>query len=336
MPYTIFAVKAEQENASLTKALFQELRQGRARFGWSSEGYDPRDLQDKTERNGWTSLKRDEQDYFAKTSFLLNVRPDDYFVYVNMPSYGRCTVVKIVEREGTRPDDIFQFTPEWGGPPQDDFRSMLPCSFLFEFDRNADVVHPYLSKRLKLMGAHWTIGETAKFEELLRNLHSGASGKSASERLREQVDKQLLTIGNQIYQIHPEKKLEHFVREVMARMPRVKNAVKGPDVNGADLEFKFESGIESLDLGRTEVCAVQVKCYEGVIDDDRAVTDIERALHSDAYTCGLIVTTATSASQRFQSAVGDLRGRLGKPIGLILAKDLAALFLRYGEDPSES
>ena len=47
---------------------------------------------------------------------------------------------------------------------------MLPCEFLFDFDRNADVVHPYLSRRLKLMGAHWTIADTEKFEELLRDL----------------------------------------------------------------------------------------------------------------------------------------------------------------------
>jgi hypothetical protein len=186
------------------------------------------------------------------------------------------------------------------------------------------------------MGSHWTIGDTEKFEELLCDLSSGARGKSADERLREQIEVQLLTISDQIRQTYPEKSLEVFVLGVLVRMPRVKTAKKGPDVDGADLMFTFDSGIESLDLERTEVCAVQVKCYENVIDDIRAVTDIERAFGSGAYTCGLIVTTAISASEGFQSALDHLRESSGKPIGLILARDLAALFLRYGQHRSGS
>ena len=64
---------------------------------------------------------------------------------------------------------------------------MLPCEFLFDFDRNADIVHPYLSRRLKLMGAHWMIGDREKFEELLRDLRVGARGKTADQRLRHQI-----------------------------------------------------------------------------------------------------------------------------------------------------
>ena len=333
VPCTIYAVKAEQNDASLTHALFQELRQGRARFGWSYDtSLDPRDLQERIARNGGNSLTKEEQECIARTEFLLDVRPGDYFVYINMPSYGRCTAVEIIEREASGPINIFQYTPEWGDPLQDDFRSMLPCTFLFDFDRNADVVHPYLSRRLKLMGAHWTIYDTEKFEELLRNLRAGVRGRSAGERLREKIEGQLLTISDQIRQTYPEKNLEGFVLGVLERMPRVEAAKKGPDVDGADLIFTFDSGIETLDLERTEVCAVQVKCYENVIGDVRAITDIERALGSGVYTCGLIVTTAISASESFQSALDHLRERLGKPIGLILARDLAALFLRYGQD----
>jgi hypothetical protein len=84
---------------------------------------------------------------------------------------------------------------------------MLPCEFLFQFDRNADVVHPYLSRRLKLMGAHWTISDTEKFAELLRDLHAGARGKHADERLREQIEEQMLTISDRIRQTYPEKNL---------------------------------------------------------------------------------------------------------------------------------
>ena len=337
MPYTIYAVKAEQDDGSLIDALFQELRGGRARFGWSyDESLDPRDLKARIARNGWNSLDEKEQVAIAKTAFLLDVRPGDHFVYINMPSYGRCTAVRIVDHEGVGPDNLFHYTPKWGDPSQDDFRCMLPCEFLFHFDRNADVVHPYLSRRLKLMGSHWTIGDTEKFEELLRDLHAGARGKAADERLREQIEEQLLTISDRIRQTYPERTLESFVLGVLARLPRVQDAKKGPDVDGADLVFAFDGGIETLDLERTEVCAVQVECYEDVINDIRAIEDIRRAFGSKTYTCGLIVTTAQSVSERFQLALDRLREESGKAVGLILARDLAALFLRYGQDRSGS
>jgi hypothetical protein len=327
--YAVYAVKAEQDDSSLIDALFQELRKGRARFGWSyDDSRDPRELKARIARNGWNSLDAREQECIARTAFLLDVRPGDYFVYINMPSYGHCTAVKITDR--------FQYTGKWGDPQQHDFRGTLPCEYLFDFDRNSDVVHPYLSRRFKLMGSHWTIGDTEKFEELLRDLRAGARGKSAEERLRGQIEGQLLTISNRIRETYPEKKLETFILRVLARMPRVQDAKKGPDVDGADLVFTFDGGIETLDLERTEVCAVQVKCYENVIDDIRAIEDIGRAFASGAYTCGLIVTTALSASERFQSELDHLREQSGKSIGLILARDLAALFLRYGQDRSGS
>ncbi len=182
------------------------------------------------------------------------------------------------------------------------------------------------------MGAHWTISDTEKFEELLRDLKAGARGKAAESRLREQIEKELLTISDRIRETYPEKNLESFVLGVLARLPRVQAAKKGPDVDGAHLVFNFDGGIETLGLGRTEVCAVQVKCYENIIDDTRAIEDVKRAFDSGTYTCGLIVATAQSASERFQSALDHLREQSGKPVGLILAKDLAALFLRYGQD----
>jgi hypothetical protein len=335
MDYTIYAVKAEQDDGALIDTVFQELRQGRARFGWSyRDSLNPRHFKARIASGGWDSLDKAEQEAIAKTAFLLDVRPGDYFVYINMPSYGRCTAVKIVDRDGVGADNILQYTPEWGSPPQHDFRNMLPCTFRFDFDRNADVVHPYLSRRLKLMGAHWTIGDKEKFEELLHDLQTGSHGKTADERLGERIEEQLLTISDRIRETYPEKNLESFVLRVLARMPRVQDAKKGPDVDGADLVFTFDGGIETLDLERTEVCAIQVKCYENVIDDTRAIDDIRRAFDSKAYTCGLIVTTAQSASERFQSALDQLREQSGKPVGLILAKDLAALFLRYGQNRS--
>jgi hypothetical protein len=107
MSYTIYAIRAEQEDSSLIDALCQELRKGRARFGWSyQDSLDPRDLKARIALCGWNSLRDEEQKSIARTAFLLDVRPGDCFVYINMPSFGRCTAVKIVEREGVGPDKL--------------------------------------------------------------------------------------------------------------------------------------------------------------------------------------------------------------------------------------
>src|SRR5437879_3312855 len=101
MSCTIYAVKAEQNPGSLIDALFQELRQGRARFGWSfRDSLDPCDLKARIALSGSNSLTAEEQECIAKTAFLLDVRLGDYFIYINMPSYGRCTAVKIVDHDG--------------------------------------------------------------------------------------------------------------------------------------------------------------------------------------------------------------------------------------------
>ena len=143
MIYAIKAVQPWEAKKEDLLALYSELKEGRARFGWSyNDRLDLRDIKKKLETQGWDVLDEDEQNAWTHAWFLLEeVKEGDYFIYINMPEYGKCTIVKIIGE--------YEFTDIWFKDWKD-FRHMLPCKFIATFDRNDNIVHPYLQRRLKL------------------------------------------------------------------------------------------------------------------------------------------------------------------------------------------
>ncbi len=239
--YTIYAVKSiqplEDVSGSHIPKIYEELKKGRARFGWSDA--DLRQVKNNLDAKGWKELSDGEKDVWSHASFELGVKSRDYLVYINMPEYGKCSVVRI------KGDYEFEEISEIG------FNHVLPCEFIATFDRNGAIVDPYLSKRLKLQGAWYRIYARSEFEELLDNLKKGEKGKTAKERLKQKINSRLLEIVEQIYRNFLDKKLEGFLSEVFQSMPNLR-VRKGPDVNGADLEMEFETGLEIIGIQRTE------------------------------------------------------------------------------------
>src|SRR5438105_7786727 len=77
--------------------LYEGCRAGRARFGWGwFDGADVRRLTTRNAEVGWQGLTPDEQAVLSHAGFLLRVAVDDYLVYINMPSYGECTAVRVL------------------------------------------------------------------------------------------------------------------------------------------------------------------------------------------------------------------------------------------------
>lgn len=325
--YTVYAVKAEQpwgEGADYwIPKLYEELKAGRARFGWGGnfDGLDPaigpnlKAIKAKLECKGWTELTDTEKDVWNHAAFLLNVQPGDYFVYINMPEWGKCSLARITGEYN------FDEQP-WDPEGWDDFRHWLPCEFIATFDRNANIVPPYLSRRLKLQGAWYRIYAQKEFEELLEALRIGGEGKTPEERLNEAIDLSLRDIAEKAYENFPEKKLEPLVRHLLGKYPFVKDVRTGPDTNGADLEVEFEIPVGPG--GLRFLCAVQVKSYKGVMGYHRAVEDLRRAFESNSqYACGLIVSTALEFTKEFEAELEKLREDYKKPVEVLLGKDIA-------------
>ncbi|TKJ29515.1 hypothetical protein CEE39_09050 [bacterium (candidate division B38) B3_B38] len=296
--YTIYAVKViqpwEEDSSYWIPLIYEEIKQGRARFGW---GYydeaDVRKIKEKADRQEWKHLDKKEISTWSHAGFLLNIIPEDYFIYINMPEYGKCSIVKIT--------GDYNYSEVWDKDKKEDFRHFLPCEFIYTFDRNSDIVHPYLRRRLGLQGAWYRIYAKKEFEELLVVLHKEDEGKKAKDRLEEEINPRLLEISQKVSRTFPGKNLENLLLDVFKKVPNIKDARKGPDVNGADLEVEFESGLDISGLQKIEVCAVQVKSYEGEMSNTDAIEDIKRAFNSNmSYTCGFIVSTASEMTEDFE------------------------------------
>lgn len=334
--YTIYGVKVvqpwdEEGDADYwIPPLYEEIKKGRARLGYGwYDGADLRQIKVKIEKKGWDALSKNEKCTWGHTGFIFDyeVKVGDYFVYINMPDYDKCSVVRIVEG----PEGIYTFTNIWDKNKENNFRHAVSCEFIGTFDRNSLIVHPYLRRRLGQPRAWYRIFAKKEFEELLVSLETGVKGKSDKERLEEHIDKHLVEIVKEVNRNFPGKKLEDLLLEVYRKVPNVKEVRKGPDINGADLEIEFETGLSDGGLQNIEFCAVQVKSYEGKMWFTEAIDDLKRAFASNPkYTCGLIVSTALEMTEEFEEKMDALRKE--KNVDILLGKDLAYFLTKYGID----
>ena len=141
--------------------IYTSLTQGVGRFGWS---YIPtanlHELQARIDTYGWNTLNEQEQDCYQ--GFLLNLEENDYVVYINVPEWGNCTLAHVTGN----------YFWVYDGP---DFNHRFPVDpeSVFVFDRNAAIVHPSLSSRLKLRGRYWHINAHQAFNNLVGALNAG-------------------------------------------------------------------------------------------------------------------------------------------------------------------
>jgi hypothetical protein len=206
------------------------------------------------------------------------------------------------------------------------------------FDRNDAVVHSALSARLKLQGRYWRIYLKKEFEDLIKDLKAGDSGKPRTSktniaRLSQEIQPHLVNITEMIHHTHPNTDLEALFAEVLRGVPGVKEAKwqGGRGDHGADLLVVFESGLPVPGLQQQTICVTQVKSFEGEHWDTKAVDDIRRALdHYPEAKMGLIVSTAASSTKPLDDALDKICKDTGKPVALLIGADVASFLLRFG------
>ena len=327
--YQIFALKTDNEQNDYWKPkLFESLKNGKARFGWSySKDGNLLVIKKKLNKNGLEYLSEDENGCW-KASFLLEIKKGDFLIYINMPNYGKCTIAQAEE----------PYSWDYWGEDFNHCIKINPTS-LKCFDRNDKGVDAALSRRLKLQGKYWRIYLKEEFEDLLSKIESGSlTGEisTAADRfqsLLKDISPTLRTISQKIHHHHPEKKLEEFVKDVLGKIPGVKYVDRKSGISdiGADLIFEFETGLPFGELLKVEKCAVQVKSYEGVVGYTKAIQDIRRAFESDdSFTCGLIISTGLEMTKEFKTELDKLCEEKKKYVGILVGEDLARWFLKYG------
>jgi len=321
----VFALKGDPDHAS---DVYASLQAGVGRFGWSyAPNADLRRLSRLAEQKGWDALSDAEKDCYQE--FLLELKSDDYVVYVNLPEWGKCTLVRVTGAYYWR-------------QLADDFNhcfSVDPASVAV-FSRNDSVVHPALAARLKLQGRYWRIYCDAEFNALLGTLSGAKLGKAATADdnlafLAQEVRPHLAQVVQAIHHTHPNFSLERLFERLFRRLPGVRDvrAARGRADLGADLIVITEQAHPLTGDIQQGTILVQVKSYEGVHDDPGAADGLRKAFqHYPEATEGMIVSTADASTRTFDDAVEALRSETNRPIAVLLGNDLAAFVVRHGWD----
>lgn len=324
---TIWAFNKPNDEA--VEYIFESLKKGYSRFGWSySETSDLNILNDKK----WEDMDEDEIICWSKANFLLQVEKDDWIVHINVPDWGYCSAVKVID--GYSFDDTEN---ELG-----DYRHIIKIDpdSLITFDRNDNNIMPVISRRLKLQGNHWRINQIDDFTKSLENLKSNRVNLNVNESsgqyyLKNDLSDYLVSITGLIQKHHPGKSLENLIANVFRRIPSVSDAVENgsgwKSDNGADLIVKYKSGLPISNLEKEGVLVVQVKSYEGYHFDKTAVHQIEEAIEVFKADMGMIITTAEKTDE-IEKEIDILSKKLDKPVSLISGKDVAKFVLKYGSD----
>jgi restriction endonuclease len=322
---TIFALKADDKHAA---AVMASLSQGVGRFGWSYVATaDLHRLTKIIDEQGREALSEAERDCYQ--AFLLELKPDDYVVYVNLPEWGKCTLARVVGG---------YYWEEIG----DDFNHCFkidPAS-VATFSRNDAIVHPTLGARLKLMGRYWRIYSDTEFDSLLVALGRGEQGIKGTvngrmKLLAGEARPHLAKITEAIHHTHPNFDLEKLLEVLFRRMPGVREVRTAHGVAdvGADLIVVTEQAHPLTGQIRQSTVLVQVKSYKGVHDDPGAVKALRKAFaHYPDATEAMIISTASSRTETLDKAVEALRVDMGRPVAIMMGEDLAAFVLRYGWD----
>lgn len=324
--YNIWAIKGTDDDGR-NRELEKSLKNGTARFGWSYvKTADLKQLQQRIDKKGWDSLTDKEKDCYQP--LLLEVQPGDWWVYVNVPERGKCCAALV-----TSPY-------KWLGQFHDFNHSVATDrKSFFKFDRQDAAVPPYLRARLMLMGRKWRIYAQHEFERLLEANRKGRLGspyteKTEADSLSADLQEELDKVTALIQKNYPHRRLELLLAEVFKRIPGTHVTHHGgPAEHGADLIVEYEDWLAVEGLLPPKKCLVQIKAYEGKQLDTGAVEQIERAFkqYPDA-DMGLIVSTASKSTPQLDAALDKLREKSGKPVGLLIGRNVATFVFRWGLD----
>ncbi len=289
--------------------LYLSVKEGKSRFGWSTEDND--DL-----RTSWS----------GEQAFLLRIKSGDWIVHVNLPNRGECTAVRATGQYGF--DEGLKCS--WDV----DYRHYIPvdAGTVITFERRSPNIVPTVNLRPR--ARYHQIRAVADFLESMDNVRfdrikvsEGQSGELM--HLKNKASPLLNQITVLLQRTHKSKSLEGLIARVLRKMPHVVNVEEngfgwGTD-HGADLIVTMQTGLGNLQFERKIV--VQVKSFEGSHSDLHAVEQVIEGIKFYNADAGMIITTGES-TEALETEIATRAAALAKPIDLIAGKDVAKFVLQ--------
>lgn len=300
---TVFAFLAPPRSDYRVQ-VYQEIQKGNSRFGWF-------------------------KDVGGKNRMVKDVKKGDWIVHINIPSYGKCVAVQVLEPLAL--DEGLDMSEG------QDFHKVfkVDLSTKVEFDRKDANVLP--SVHLRQIRRIQRISAVEDFLKSLDNLkthkHDDVPNcERSSLHLKEAVDEILPKITEAIQKMNKSKGLEEFMHCVFKNIPNVRSEKNGSgwkSDHGADLILTVDNPMGLVDLSTRMI--VQIKSYQWDHNDTKAIDQIVEGMEVYGGDAGLLVTTA-NLTQKLADYIKEKSEETGKPIEVISGADLAKFVLKYAPD----
>ena len=306
------------ENKEARKLIYESLKNGKARFGWSQS-----DETNLTVKDNWTK-------FHSKQLFLLQIKPGDWMVYVSTPEWGQCVAVQALSE--------YQFDAglncEWG----QDFRHNFDIDIdnIIEFERRDVNVLPNVNLNPRQRYHRiYAIEDLLISLDNLKNKNVTLSKDESKEEyhLKSKTDIHLVELSKLIHQMNKHKNLERFLAKVFRRIPNVVDVIEngfgwGTDY-GADLIVTSKSSIANLEFENKII--VQVKSFEGAHKGINAVEQVKMGIEKFDGSSGMVITTAEK-TERLESEIQKASEAIGKPIDLLAVEDVSKFVIKHAPD----
>ena len=311
---TIWAF-AKIDDTDARKAVYESIKKGKSRFGWGSRDED-------NLRKKWN----------GRQAFLLSIKPDDWVVHVNMPTWGKCVAAKVTGEYDF--DDGIKCS--WGNDFRHNFA--IDADTIVEFDRRSVEILPTVN--LNPRQRYQRVYAVDDFLQSIGNIKTNAVRNKKNEDetkgiffLKEKSNDILKRITTLIHENHKGKNLERYFARVFRQIPNVvdvnENGFGWKKDYGADLIVTTSTAISNIQFEKKIV--VQIKSYTGEHRDLNAVDQIETAIKEFDASAGMIITTATR-TEALEKKIEEISQKIDTPIELIAGEDVAKFIIKYDKE----
>lgn len=296
-----------------THAIYESVKSGVSRFGWSSE--DKHNL-----------LLPEQSEWYPRQAFLLSIEPGDWIVHISTPAYGKCIAAKVLEGyffdEGILCED------------RRDYRHALRIDVdsIVEFDRRDPRIpdNVNLQPRSRQQRIYATEDFLSAMERIKHNGQDIDVPTSRIEHIQSDSAKLYEAITTSIQNKNRGKELERFFADVLRSIPNVdyvkENGFGWGTDHGADLIVYIKNSFVGIEFENRII--VQIKSFTGDHHDLSAVDQIRSGIAQYDGDAGILFTTGNS-TLALEDKVTEVATEIKKDIKLVAGVDIAKFVIRH-------
>lgn len=309
-----FVVKAMDRFGVPKDGVFDELKAGKARIGWSyDDKLDLRKIKHKLEAG--SRLDADEADAKRCLGFLIRVEKGDTLIYPHQPARGQFAVVEVTgDYEYSDKDNAIS----------GDFRSVRSCTFKTSASMYDDSVPSQLRYRLGRPGRFSEVSDTRPLHEFL----DPEAGTTPLERIHKQIRKFLPDAIRRQYSEHDLSR--EFLPVLFERMGYDSDVQEGPREAGSDLVVYLDSPL--LPETKEIRIGVQAFAYKDVVTTKNLQGKLKQLLagwEQNKLDYGVLLTTGNCGEDGRNLVAAHNKQTPDKQVRLIDGPELADLFRKY-------